>query len=235
MKRNSILLILFVICSSCTVQQVQQALGGYLDEELTQEEVIAGLKEALIKGISEGAGHASKVNGYLGNPEIKIPFPPDVQKVERKLRDIGLGNQVDKFVETLNRGAEEAAKEAKPIFVDVIKGMTLQDAWGILKGTDDAATQYLKDKTTARLTTRFQPVIKKALDQTSATRYYADIINTYNKIPLVDDVDPDLENYATARAIDGLFKLIADEEKKIRANPAARTTDLLKKVFKAQD
>lgn len=235
MKHSLWLVLVVFVLSSCTVQQVQQTLGGYMDGELTKSEVTAGLKEALIKGITNGSAQASQVNGYFGNPEIRIPFPPDVKKVENKLRDIGLGDQVDKFVKTLNRGAEEAAKEARPIFVDAIKAMTVEDAWGILKGSDDAATQYLQETTSAQLKAKFQPVMKKALEQTNATKYYSDIINTYNKIPFIDNVNPDLEDYATSRAIEGLFKLIAKEEEKIREDPAARTTELLRKVFKAQD
>lgn len=234
-KVSSILILAVMIVSACTVQQVQSTLDGYLNDDLTTEQVTAGLKEALVKGISQGSNQASKVDGYFGNPEIRIPFPEDVQKVADKLRDIGLGDQVDKFVKTLNRGAEEAAKEAKPIFVDAIKEMTVQDAWGILKGSDDAATQYLQEKTSSKLKARFKPIIRKALDQTNATRYYSDIISTYNRIPFVDKVNPDLDDYATDRAILGLFKLIANEEEKIREDPAARTTELLQKVFKAQD
>jgi len=220
----------------CTAQQIQQTLDSYLgSDELTTEQVANGLKEALIKGISEGSANASKFNGYLGNPQIKIPFPPDVQKVEDKLRSIGLDKQVDQFIETLNRGAEEAAKEAKPIFVSAIQSMTIQDAWNILKGEDDAATQYLVKTTSDQLRGKFQPVIGSALDKTNATKYYGDIINTYNKVPFVEKVDPDLENYATQKALDGLFTLIAKEEQKIREDPLARTTDLLKRVFKEQD
>lgn len=230
------LYIAFIFLTGCTVQQIQQTLGDYLEtDELTTEQVTAGLKEALVKGVTTGTSKASSLNGYFGNPKIKIPFPPDVQRVEDKLRSIGLGGEVDKFVETLNRGAEEAAKEAKPIFVEAIKGMTVQDAWGILKGTDDEATQYLKAKTSAQLTAKFQPVIKQALDKTSATKYYGDIISTYNKIPFVDKVNPDLESYATSLALEGLFTLVAEEEREIRANPGARTTELLRKVFAQQD
>lgn len=232
-------IIFIVILSACTVQQIQQAqktVSGYLEEDkLTSDQVAGGLKEALIKGISSGTASASQMGGYLQNPKLKIPFPPEVQQVEDKLRALGMGSQVDKFVETLNRGAEEAAKEAKPIFVNAIKEMTVQDAWGILKGEDNAATQYLNDKTYQQLASKFQPVIKKALDQTSATKYYGDIVNTYNKLPFVDKVNPNLDDYATTRALDGLFKLVAEEEMKIREDPLARTTDLLKKVFAQQD
>lgn len=236
MKSFTKLMFLGLLMVGCTAQQIQQTLDSYLgSDQLTTEEVANGLKEALIKGISEGSASASKLNGYLGNPQIKIPFPPDVQKVEDKLRSIGLDKQVDQFIETLNRGAEEAAKEAKPIFVSAIRSMTIQDAWNILKGEDDAATQYLVRTTSDQLRGKFQPVIGNALDKTNATKYYGDIINTYNKVPFVDKVDPDLENYATQKALDGLFFLIAKEEQKIREDPLARTTDLLKRVFKEQD
>jgi hypothetical protein len=201
---------------------------------LTTAEVAEGLKEALIKGISTGSDLASQVDGYFKNPEIKIPFPPEVKKVEDKLRQIGLGNEVDKFVMTLNRGAEDAAREAKPIFITAIKSMTIQDAWGILRGEQDAATQYLKRTTTPQLKEKFKPVIQSSLNKVSATKYYGDIVNTYNKIPFTDDVNPNLDDYATDKAIEGLFTLIAKEEKNIRQDPVARTTELLKKVFGAQ-
>jgi len=146
-----------------------------------------------------------------------------------------MDKQVDQFIETLNRGAEEAAKQAAPIFVSAIKQMTINDAWNILKGDKDAATQYLQKTTTSQLETKFKPVIQKALDKVNATKYYGDLVNTYNKIPFVDKVNPDLNDYATTLAIDGLFKLVAQEEANIRSNPGARTTELLKKVFKEQD
>lgn len=230
---------LLALLFSCTSTQVNQTLGTINDalggDELTKEQVASGLKEALIKGITTGSNQASKLNGYFKNPAIKIPFPPDVQRVEDKLRQIGLGDQVDKFVVTLNRGAEEAAKEAKPIFVNAIKSMTIQDAWGILKGDQTAATDYLKRTTSSQLKAKFLPVIQKALEKTNATKYYSDIVTTYNKVPFVDKVNPDLDDYAADRAIDGLFHLIAKEEQNIRKDPLARTTDLLKKVFAEQD
>lgn len=200
-------------------------------QTLTTEEVGGGLKEALINGISKGADLVSLTDGYFKNPEIKIPFPPDVKKVEDKLRQIGLGNKVDDFVMTLNRGAEEAAKEAKPIFISAIKQMTIQDAWALLKGEPDAATQFLKRTTTDQLRQKFSPVVQVALDKVNATKYYGDVVGTYNKIPFVEKVNPDLNAYATDKAIEGLFVMVAKEEKNIRENPVARTTDLLKKVF----
>ena len=151
------------------------------------------------------------------------------------MRQIGLGGEVDKFVMTLNRGAEEAAKEAKPIFIAAIKQMTIEDAWGILKGDQDAATQYLKRTTTAQLKQKFEPVVESALNKVNATKYYTDIVTRYNNIPLVQKVNPDLNDYATDMAIQGLFTMIAKEEKNIRQDPIARTTDLLKRVFGSQN
>ena len=240
-KRYSIgILFLTVgVVLGCTSAQINQAisdanktLGG--DQSLTSAEVAEGLKEALIKGITTGSDQASKLDGYFKNPQIKIPFPPEVKKVEDKLRQIGLGGEVDKFVMTLNRGAEDAAKEAKPIFITAIKSMTIQDAWGILRGDRDAATQYLMRTTSPQLKEKFEPVIENSLNKVNATKYYGDIVNTYNKVPFVEKVNPDLDEYATDRAIEGLFTLIAEEEGKIRDNPAERTTELLKKVFGAK-
>lgn len=237
-KRSIRICLISVLFIGCTAQQIQKTIDGYLGDgdKLTEGDVASGLKQALVSGITKGSNNASKVNGYLKNPSIKIPFPADVKKVEDKLRSIGLGNQVDKFVTTLNRGAEDAAKEAKPIFVSAITSMTISDAWSILKGADKmAATNYLKRVTSDQLRAKFTPVIKKSLDKTNATKYYSEMINTYNKIPLVDKVNPSLEGYATDKAMEGLFFMIAKEEQNIRVDPLARTTELLKKVFKEQD
>lgn len=198
---------------------------------LSEDEVGMGLKEALTNGISLGADKASLLDGYFKNPKIKIPFPPEVQKVENALRGIGLGNEVDKFVLALNRGAENAANEAKPIFISAIKQLTIRDAFNILRGDKDAATQFLKRTTSAQLISAFEPHLMKSIENTQATKYYTDLANIYNKIPLTSKVNPDLKAYATQRAIDGLFVLIADEELKIRENPIARTSELLKRVF----
>lgn len=199
--------------------------------KVSTEEVAAGLKEALTKGVSKGSDEVSKTDGYFKNPAIKIPFPQEVKDVESTLRKIGMDKQVDEFILSLNRAAEDAAKEAKPIFVSAIKQMTIQDAWSILKGEDDAATRYLDKTTSAQLKAKFQPVIKASLDKVNATKYYKDLITAYNKVPLVKKVDPDLDAYATDKATGGLFVMIAKEEKNIRDNPGARTSDLLKKVF----
>jgi hypothetical protein len=240
MRMKKIWFLTVLICGACTSAQINQTLGdvnktlGNTSQPLTTAEVANGLKEALIKGISTGSDLASQLDGYFKNPEIKIPFPPEVKKVEDKLRQIGLGNEVDKFVMTLNRGAEDAAKEAKPIFITAIRAMTIEDAWAILRGEPDAATQFLKRTTSAQLKEKFKPVIQNSLNKVNATRYYSDIVSRYNQIPLVQKVNPNLDDYATDKAIEGLFVLIGREEKNIRQNPVARTTELLKKVFGAQ-
>lgn len=235
MRQILFLAALIVLSESAAAQlnldKLKKTLSG---ESLSKEEIGEGLKEALTNGVSKGADLVSKLDGYYKNPEIKIPFPPEVKQVETKLRQIGLGSEVDKFIESLNRGAEDAAKEAKPIFVTAIKQMTIQDAWGILKGENDAATKYLNRTTSPLLTEKFKPVIQNSLNKVNATKYYSDLVNTYNKIPLVQKVNPNLDDYATEKAIQGLFVMIAKEEKNIRANPGARTTELLKKVFSAQ-
>ena len=236
---KGLLIALLLLLGACTVTQINQAVSDAdkmlgSEQPVTTAEVGDGLKEALINGISKGSDLVSQSDGYFKNPEIKIPFPPDVKKVEDKLRQVGLGSEVDQFVMTLNRGAEDAAKQAKPIFIDAIKQMSINDAWGILKGQPDAATQYLKKTTTAQLKARFSPVIQNSLSKVNATKYYGDIVNKYNKIPFVEKVNPDLNNYATDLAIQGLFTMIAKEEKNIRQNPVARTTDLLKRVFGSQ-
>jgi hypothetical protein len=231
---------LVLVLSACTSAQINQTLGD-INKTLeggssapTTAEVAEALKEALIKGATNGSDIVSKLDGYYKNPDIKIPFPPDVKRVEDKLRQVGLGSEVDKFVMTLNRGAEEAAKEAKPIFVNAIRSMTVQDAWGILRGQDDAATQYLRRTTSSQLKEKFKPVIRQALDKVNATRYYGELVTRYNQLPFVQKVNPDLDDYATEKAMEGLFLMIAKEEKNIRDNPVARTTELLKKVFGAK-
>jgi hypothetical protein len=238
---KKVLLGFLLSLSACTTAQVSQtlsevnkAIAGDSQQPLSTNEVAEGLKEALVKGISNGSDLASQLDGYFKNPRIKIPFPPDVKKVEDKLRQLGLNNEVDRFIMTLNRGAEDAAKEAKPIFIAAIKQMTIQDAWGILKGNETAATDYLKRVTSDQLRAKFKPVIEASLNKVNATKYYGDLVGTYNKVPFVQKVNPDLNDYATTKAMDGLFLLISDEEKKIRKDPVARTTELLKKVFGAQ-
>ncbi len=198
---------------------------------ITEKDAVNGIKEALINGTDESVKLVSVVNGYLGNPDIKIPFPAEAKDMETKLRAIGMGNKIDEFNESMNRAAEKAASEAKPIFIAAIQNMTVKDAINIVKGKDDAATMYLKNTTSPELISKFQPVIKTSLDNVNATRYWSGLITAYNKIPLVKKMNPDLPAYVTSKAIEGLFIMIAREELKIRKDPVARTSELLKKVF----
>jgi len=198
---------------------------------LTEKDAADGIKEALVNGTDESVKQVSVLNGYWGNSEIKIPFPAEAKEMESKLRTIGMGKKVDEFNESMNRAAEKAASEAKPIFLTAIKDMTVRDAVNIVKGTDNAATMYLKNNTSPQLIGKFQPIIKTSLDNVNATRYWSDLITIYNKIPMVRKMNPDLPQYVTQKAIDGLFIMIAKEELKIRKDPVARTSELLKKVF----
>ena len=201
---------------------------------LTNSDIASGLKEALRVGVSKGATQASQLDGYFKNPLLKIAFPPEAQNVATKLRQLGFTKQVDQFELSLNRAAEDAAKKAAPVFVKAITSMSIQDAVGILGGSTDAATQYLRRTSGQQLVTEFTPIIDSTLSKNNATRYYSSLVGTYNKLPFVQKVNTNLSQYATGKAVDGLFILVAQEEKKIRENPAARVTDLLKRVFSKQ-
>jgi hypothetical protein len=198
---------------------------------LTEKDAADGIREALIKGTNESVALVTKPDGYFGNPEIKIPFPQQARDIESKLRSVGMGSQVDEAVLAINRAAEDAGKSAAPIFVAAVKKMSISDAVQVVRGGNDAATRYLEKSTSAELRTAFKPVIQASLDRVNATKYWADLVKTYNQIPFVTKQNPDLAAYATDMAIKGLFVMIAKEELKIRQNPAARTTELLKKVF----
>lgn len=199
---------------------------------LTKDEIINGLKEALSVGTKNAAGLASKIDGFYKNPAIFIPFPPEAVAMEKRLRSMGMGKQVDEFIETLNRAAEEASKKAAPIFLSAIKGMTVQDGMSILKGDDHAATNYLNKATYSDLDASFRPPVREAMDKVQIAKYWEPLASAYNKVPMVKKVNPDLEAYITEGAINGLFHLVGKEEEKIRNNPGARVSDLLKKVFK---
>ncbi|MBN4051278.1 DUF4197 domain-containing protein [bacterium AH-315-M05] len=233
MRRSLIIIFIALAFVACTSTEILKGISEVLqtEEPLTNEEVGRGLKEALTIGIKKGADMVSKEDGYFKNSSIKIPFPPDAIKVANKLRDMGFGQQVDKVILTLNRGAEHAAKEAKPIFISAIKQMTFTDVMLILKGEENAATEYLKRTTSDQLRIKFKPVIQNSLDQVGATKYWTDVINIYNKIPFIEKVNPDLNEFVTQKAMNGLFFMIAKEEAKIRKDPLARVTDLLKRVF----
>jgi hypothetical protein len=198
---------------------------------LSEKDAADGIREALINGTGESVKLVSVIDGYWGNPEIKIPFPSEAKEMESKLRAIGMGKKVDEFNESMNRAAEKAAVEAKQIFITAIKSLTVKDAIGIVRGQENAATMYLKNTTSPQLIEKFQPIIKTSLDNVNATKYWGDLITMYNKIPLVRKMNPNLTEYVTQKAIDGLFVMIAKEELKIRKDPVARTSELLRKVF----
>ncbi|HYG51192.1 MAG TPA: DUF4197 domain-containing protein [Flavobacteriales bacterium] len=233
-----------IVLIGCTVDEItsgaNQVLnsGSNTEKGLTNEQVIAGLKEALVVGTGHSSAGASTTDGFFKNAKIALPFPPDAIKVKEKVEAVGFKPQVDKFVLTLNRAAEEAAKEAKPIFTNAITGMTVQDGFAILKGNDNAATKYLEDKTSASLYTAFKPKVSAAIQKVELTKYWEPIINKYNALTALsggEKINPDLEDYVTKRAMQGLFTLIAEEELKIRKDPVARVTDILKSVFGSLD
>jgi hypothetical protein len=199
---------------------------------VTENEAGQGIKEALIQGVTNAVLNLNKTDGFFGSDIYKMLLPPDAKKMEATLRKVGMGDQVDKAILSINRGAEDAVAFAKPIFVDAIKEMTLTDALNIVKGNKDAATQYFKQKTTEKLTAAFTPSVKSSLDKVDATKHYTDIVTTYNKLPTTfNKMNPDLTSFVVSKAVDALFDQVAKEEANIRANPAARATDILKKVF----
>ena len=198
---------------------------------ITEDEAATALRDALNNGINNSVEIVSKVDGYLQNPEIKLPFPPDAKKIEDRLRSLGLNKLVDDAILFINRAAEDAATEAKPIIIQAIKNMTVKDAINIVKGKEDEGTNYLKKNTFDSLYKKFIPPIEISLEKVNATKHWSTVINRYNKIPLVQKVNPDLDDYVTRKALDGLFIMIAKEEKKIREKPLARVTETLKKVF----
>ncbi len=203
---------------------------------LTTSEVASGLKEALKRGTGNAVGSLSKPGGYLNDALMKIAFPPEAQFAADKLRQLGMGSLVDNFVGSLNKAAEGAAVEARPIFLNAITSMSFADAMGILKGGNGAATEYFKGKTMSQLTAAFAPKINASLNKNNTTKYWNDLTTAYNKIPLVNKkINTDLGAYATEKALAGLFTKLQGEENKIRENPAARTSDLLKKVFGSLD
>jgi len=197
---------------------------------LSNDEIVAGLKEALSVGSNKAAEKVSVTDGFFKDAAIKILMPEEAKKVEQKLRAIGMGKQVDNAILAMNRAAEDAAKSASPIFVNAVKGMSFSDALAILKGNNDAATVYLKDKTSNPLADAFRPVIEQSLEKVNATKYWNTVFTTYNKFS-AEQVNTDLNAFVTEKALAGIFHQLAQEEASIRKNPAARTTEILKKVF----
>jgi hypothetical protein len=233
-NKLSVLMITLTL-TACAGVDVGSILKGATGAALSEQDVANGLKEALVQGISRGSDSAAREDGFFRNELIRIALPEELRRVESTMRSVGLGSEVDRVILTINRGAENAAREARPIFVNAIRQMSIQDAWGILRGEDDAATQYLRRTTSEELTQLFMPRVQESLDQVGATKHYSDLVRAYNAIPTTSKVDPDLNAYVTEMALDGLFKLVAQEERQIRENPMQRTSALMRRVFAAQD
>jgi hypothetical protein len=205
--------------------------GGQAGTTPDKETVAAGLKEALTIGSQNAVKAGAQADGYFKNPAIKIPLPEKVQKVEKPLRKVGLSKQVDEFILTMNRAAEKAAPQAKDIFVGAVKEMTIVDAITILKGGNTAATDYMRSKTYDRLYGAFKPTVTTAVMDVGVTKSYQQLVDKGKKSRLIKDESLDLDHHVTSKALDGLFYLLGQEEKKIRKDPVAQVTDLLKKVF----
>ena len=210
---------------------VNTAIGGTTTPALSNEEVIKGLREALSIGTNNSSGTASKLDGYLKNPRLFIPWPEEAKDMREKLLKLGMKKKIEEFETSLNRAAEEAAKKAGPVFLDAITKMSVSDGFAILKGADTAATNFLRKTSYSPLYDQFLPIVKEAIAKVKVTSYWNPLVTKYNKLPGVKKQNPNLDDYVTKKAANGLFVLIADEEAKIRKDPMARVTDLLKKVF----
>ena len=234
MKTIILIAFCFVATSCAELQTVVNNLpttGGTLDPNT----IASGLKQALDFGIDKQVTKLTQENGFYGNSLVKILLPEELQKVDNTLRSIGLNNLADEGLKVLNRAAEDAVKEATPIFVDAVKTMSFADAKSILLGNDIAATAYLENRTTTALYNSFNPVIKNSFSKVGADQIWSNIITKYNAIPLTNNVNPDLTDYVTTEALKGVFTMIGIEEKEIRTNFSSRTTSLLKQVFALQD
>ena len=218
---------------SCESQlKLPKILSQVTGSGVSEAEAGQGIKEALTQGVTNAVLNLNKTDGFFGSEIYKMLLPPDAKKIETTLRSAGMGAEVDKAILAINRGAEDAVAYAKPIFIDAIKEMTLNDALKIVKGNNDAATQYFKQKTSEKLIAAFKPSVQTSLDNVNATKYYGDIVTTYNKFPTTfKKINPDLTSFVVGKAVDALFDQVAKEEANIRANPLARTSDLLQKVF----
>ena len=211
---------------------IKKAVG--LSGGLSEGKIIEGLKEALQIGSGNAVKMVSRMDGYYKNPNIRIPLPAGVQKVKKFLKAVGFGAQVDAFELSMNRAAEKAAPEAKAILWDTIRQMSFEDTGKILEGRDNEATLYFKDKTEGKLRLLFKPIIHTAMSRMGVTRKYQELENRARSIPFAKILSLDLDQYVTDQALDGLFLMLAEEERKIRTDPAARVTDLLKDVFGSQ-
>ena len=234
MKKIFLSLAVFSLFSCAEMQQVLDQLPQGTTG-ISQIEIGNGLKEALNNGISKQVSKLTATDGFFKNQAVKILLPEELQVVDKKLRQIGLSSLADEGLKVINRAAEDAVKEATPIFVDAVKQMTFNDAKNILMGNENSATTYLQNTTSTALYAKFNPMIKSSFTKVGADKVWSNIITKYNSIPLVKKVNPDLTDYTTNKAMEGVFKMIAVEEKDIRTNLASRSSDLLKKVFALQD
>jgi len=234
---------LLILLTLCSINAKAQSFQGILKKAteiasgaqktgLSSDDIANGLKEALRVGAEKGCASLAKPDGFFKNAALKILMPPEAAKVESTLRSIGLNQLADDFILSMNRAAEDASATAAPIFVNAIKQMTITDGINILRGDETAATTYLRSKTTDNLKSTFNPIVKTSLDKVNATRYWEKAISAYNAIPFSNKkINPDLSAYVTEKAMEGIYSEIAKQEKDIRANPMARTTELLKRVF----
>jgi len=228
------IILIFNLTACAELQQVVNQLpqqGGVIGNT----QIASGLREALDLGIDKQVTKLTQTDGFFKNDLVKILLPEELQKVDKALRDIGLSKLADEGLKVLNRAAEDAVKEATPIFIDAVKGITFADAKNILLGNNDAATQYLTSKTQTALYDKFNPVIKNSFSKVGADEIWSNLINKYNSIPFTNNVNPDLTDYVTGEALKGVYTMIAVEENEIRTKLSSRTTDLLKKVFALQD
>jgi hypothetical protein len=239
MRRTSvIILLLSLFFASIAYAGLLDKVRAYRDKdrqsrnELDTNTIVSGLKEALSIGARNGVKTVSQVDGYFGNPFIKIPMPEKIQRIERALRKAGFNKDVDRFILSMNRAAEKAAPQALAFFVDAVKEMTIPDALTILRGHDTAATDYLKSKTFDKLYQSFKPHISSSMNEVGVTRAFKEMMDKTRRIPFLKKESVDLDHYVTSRALNGLFAVVGQEEKKIRKDPAARVTELLKTVFK---
>ena len=237
MKKILLLTLAFSITSYTQAQQTPNKLLQLPSKlsSLGGVDIASGLKEALDKGIAKQVTKLTATDGFYKNEAVKILMPEELQKVDATLRKFGLGSLADEGIKVLNRAAEDAVKEATPIFVSAVKNMSINDAKSILLGNESAATTYLQSSTTTSLYSKFNPVIKESFSKVGADAIWSNIISKYNSLPLVKKVNPDLTDYTTNQALAGVFKMIAVEEKTIRTDINARTSPLLKKVFAMQD
>ncbi len=234
MKKITILSLIFCLVACAELQSISENLpqSGY---GLSQTDIANGLKQALEKGVTQEVTKLAKENGFYTNELVRITLPEELQKVEKALRDIGMGNLADKGIQALNNAAEDAVSTAIPIFVDAVKDMSFTDAKNILLGDDRAATTYLESRTNTALYNEFSPIIRNSFEKVGADKIWSNIITQYNKIPFTENVNSNLTDYVTGEALKGVYTMIAVEEKEIRNNFEARTTDLLQKVFALQD